>query len=59
MTVVDDRFVFGRGEHCIFCREGNVQILGIKTNEYKCIRGEIESRLNSWNLLPFLCYPKI
>jgi hypothetical protein len=30
MTVVEGRFVFGRGEHCIFCREGNVQILGMR-----------------------------
>jgi len=59
MTVVDGNFVFCRGEHCIFCREGNVQILGIDTNEYKCIHREIKSRLISGNLLPFLCYPKI
>jgi hypothetical protein len=53
MTVVDGRFVFGREEHCIFCREGNVQILGIKANEYKWIHGENESRLNSGNLFAF------
>jgi hypothetical protein len=54
MTVVDDRFMFCRGEHCIFCREGNVQRLGSEADEYKCIHGEIKIRPNSGNvLLPF------